>query len=95
MTHPAYKFPNHIVAANVLMKLATPFFQGGTWGDDNDRPIRYGVWLALRETAEKILRRNALELNYNESSLLKHALVLCPAGPEIDYINSLSFTVRS
>jgi len=87
--------PKHVTASAVLLRLAHPFFHAGHFGaDDPDRPLNYGIWLSLRETAHKLLDRRALELNYNEAKLLDSALNLCPQGEDVQYLRSLQFTER-
>lgn len=90
-----YRPPAHVIASGALLRLASPFFHAGHFGaDDPNRPINYGCWLALRETAQKLLERGSLELNYNEAYLLDQALRLCPDGADVQFIHSLTFTDR-
>ena len=90
-----YRTPEHTVAAGALLRLAIPFFHSGHFGaDDPQRPINYGIWLTLRETAVKLVERGALQLNYNEKYLLDCALALCPQGRDREFLSSLSYTER-
>lgn len=86
--------PSFVTASAVLLRLAHPFFQGGIVADHSDGWAEYGTWLVLRETAQFILDRRAIELTVKEALLFRCALDLCPEGEDVAYLRSLDWTVR-
>lgn len=87
--------PEYEVAAAAMIRLCLP---ASLIAHDPNHPKRFvyrGVWRALRQAAEQITMRRALCLNRHEKDLLDAALDFCAPGGDRDYINSLTFEVRS
>jgi len=90
-----YLPPQHIVASAALLRLAAIFFTNICLDREREKESLYlGVWTALRQIAETLLARGALELHYNEAYMLRMALKQCPPGRDVDFLNSLTFNER-
>jgi hypothetical protein len=87
--------PQHVTASAVLLRLASPIFSAAMNINNPNRPIAYGVWLTLRETACYFLEREALQLTPKENQLLRDALTFVQRGPDLDYLRSLQIEERA
>ena len=77
-------------------RLAGAFFKAHTHHLLHDlSPHERQTWEALRETASKLADRAAPELSYNENALLKRALARCPECDDVQFLNSMTFTIGS
>lgn len=97
-----------IQAGAALLRLAQPFFN--EWsrqtapstltpkiGDFTIEPqgrSAHLTWIALRGTCERLHSRQSMELQPKELVVLRMALSACPPGPDVDFLNSLTFKER-
>jgi hypothetical protein len=97
-----------IQAGAAMLRLAQPFFR--EWSlQVEPRPLTPEIdvisaeprcrvpmliWIALRGTCETLHTRRSIELKPKELVVLRMALNWCPPGPDVDFLNSLTFKER-